>query len=235
MARRTPRTPFVFTVAAAAASVFSPGCGGETSSSDPDPTGGSAGTGGTAATGGTGGSTGGSGGSGASGGSGGTTGGAGGTTGGSGGTTGGAGGVGGGPNCPATLPSSYDPCVDGAACLYDVPCQSGTVSFTLSCANGYWDVAPGTCAQPYDSCPGTMLHCEPSYGWTMPQGTNPPSPCPDPVPVAGEQCYSGGFGGVHEKCGYPCDPATKSGWTVMTCPYEGGTDSKWQSDGACGG
>jgi hypothetical protein len=68
----------------------------------------------------------------------------------------------------------------------------------------------------------------------MPQGTNPPSPCPPTQPVVGAECYSGGFGGVHEKCGYLCDPATGTGWTVMSCPIAT-AESAWESDGACGG
>jgi hypothetical protein len=235
MARRSVRTPFVITVAAAA-STFSAGCGGETDGGS----GAVGGTAGTTATGGTGGSTGGSGGSGATGGGGaggtGALGGSGGTGGGgTGGTTGGVGGFGGNPPlCPAALPGWYEQCApDGVQCGYDIGCQSGQVSITLTCTSGYWNVVPGTCAQPYDSCPGTDLYCSEGYGWTMPQGTNPPSPCPATKPAVGEKCYSGGFGGVHEKCGYPCDPATGAGWTVMTCPYQNGPDSAWESDGAC--
>ena len=225
MARKhAHRIPFVITIAATSLA-----CGGSTGNDGGSGTGGTAGTG---ATGGAGGSAGVGGSVGGSAGVGGSVGG----TAGVGGTTGGAGGVGGtgGAACPNGVPNWWDPCdAKGSSCTFDVDCQSGKVSFEFNCSStGYWTVSPGTCAQPYDSCSGTELHCTPGYGWSMPQGTNPPAPCPSTPPPEGESCFSGGFGGVHEKCGYPCDPASKSGWTVATCPMSS-SNSMWEYDGAC--
>jgi hypothetical protein len=42
------------------------------------------------------------------------------------------------------------------------------------------------------------------------------------------------MGGVWEHCGYPCDPITKSGWTIATCAYpEAGPQSSWSYDANC--
>ncbi|MCE7888248.1 MAG: hypothetical protein DYH12_00850 [Sorangiineae bacterium PRO1] len=99
-----------------------------------------------------------------------------------------------------------------------------------------WQIEPKACdpAKPYDSCPNTDLYCG-SGGWSIPQGTNPPSPCPSVPPKLGEQCYAGGFGGVWESCGYPCSTASgTSGWTVMKCLYNpDGGPSAWEVGTDC--
>ncbi len=234
------RSPFVITTAAVS-SISMLACGGSTD--------GDSGTGGTAGTAGSGGGgsggqvqTGGSAGVGATGGSAGA-----GATGGSAGAgasggfagAGGTGGVGpdGGPICPPDPPGSgfgYMKCpVKGASCSYDVACQSGLQKFTFNCdSTGYWNVATKKCDQPYDSCPKSDLYC--SGEWSVPQGTNPPSPCPATLPKAGDKCTAGGFGGVWENCGYRCDASPNAKWTVMSCKYDPTTPSTWTSDGACG-
>ncbi len=242
---RRYRAPFVVTTAAAVSSISLFACGGSTDGDNgTGGTGGTSGsggggTGGQVQTGGSAGTTGGSAGVGATGGSAGS--GATGGSAGSGGTagSGATGGVGpdGGPICPAEPPGSsfgYKKCpVIGASCQYDVKCQSGTQKFTFNCdKNGYWNVAPQKCALAYDSCPNTDLYC--STQWMIPQGTNPPSPCPTTKPTAGDKCFAGGFGGVWENCGYRCDSSPNSKWTVMSCKYVPNVDSKWESDGACG-
>lgn len=231
------RSPFVITTAAVS-SISMLACGGSTD--------GDSGTGGTAGTAGSGGGgtggqvqTGGSAGAGATGGSAGSAGSAG--AGASGGFAGagGTGGVGpdGGPICPPDPPGSgfgYMKCpVKGASCSYDVACQSGLQKFTFNCdSTGYWNVATKKCDQPYDSCPKSDLYC--SGEWSVPQGTNPPSPCPATLPKAGDKCTAGGFGGVWENCGYRCDASPNAKWTVMSCKYDPTTPSTWTSDGACG-
>ncbi len=138
--------------------------------------------------------------------------------------------------CPAEPPSVYDTCTihPDEACFYTLGCQSGPVQLGFICREGRqgWDVMHHDCAYEYDSCPGTELYC--SGQWWLPEGTNPPAPCPNPGPAEGSECYSGGFGGVHEKCGYMCDVEGQSVWTVATCTppdiYEQGV---WEYDGAC--
>jgi hypothetical protein len=147
------------------------------------------------------------------------------------GGTGGTGGTGGVP-CPKEVPDGYTQCpVEGQTCVFDVACQSGTVSHTFSCSSyGNWTLSVHPpCDEMYDSCPGTMLYCS-ANGWSMPEGTNPPSPCPATPPAEGSECYSGGFGGVYEFCGYPCGPSG-AGWQIAQCPYSD-TQSKWTL-GAC--
>ncbi len=216
--QRRFRTPFVITTAAAVSSISLMACGGSTNSDS--------GTGGTAGTSGSGGSTGGVGGSG-----------------GTGGAPGGSGGVGGtsvdaGANCPPTVPGWYEQCTAGQSCNYDVACQSGAQSFNYVCnENSFWDLAPKSCDKPYDSCPGTELYCNAGFGWSIPQGTNPPSPCPDTRPNPGDACSAAPMGGVWENCGYPCDATPTAKWTVLTCKYDPADptgQSTWESDGACG-
>ncbi len=141
---------------------------------------------------------------------------------------------GGNITCPATAPSGYVSCeASPGVCSYPVSCQSGTVTLSFTCAEGWWELEPSPCAQPYDSCPGTEYYCDGS--WWMPTGTNPPSPCPEKPPPAGEPCVAGGMGGVWEHCGYHCtlgDPS--SGWTVATCNNPNG-EGVWTYDGTCGG
>ncbi len=213
------------------AAALATACGGSTDG-DGSSTGGAGGTGqgGTAGTSGSG--TGGTG-------TGGTAGVGGGGTGGTSGTSGSSGsaGSGGGYNCPTELPGTWDTCdlPAGAVCKWDVKCQSGVVAIEMECdpASGFagWKMVPKACTKPYDSCPNTDLYC--SDTWTKPMGTNPPAPCPATPPKAGEQCYSGGFGGVWPNCGYACSTGS-SDWTIATCDpnYDGGS-SVWQLDGAC--
>ena len=135
--------------------------------------------------------------------------------------------------CPASPPDGYTQCDPGpGVCTYDVACQSGTVALSFTCAEGWWEIQPTACEQPYDSCPGTEYYC--NGEWIMPQGTNPPSPCPDTAPLAGEPCFSGGMGGVWENCGYYCGPQAGSAWTVASCPFDD-PESVWQYDGVCEG
>lgn len=222
--------PFVVTATLVGSAATA--CGGETDSPGTAATGG---VGGSGATGG-GGATGGSGGTGATGGSSGT-----GATGGAagGGAMGGSGGTDGGTACPPTMPMASNCTVDaGVKCSYDVECQGGKHTFVLTCEGTTykeWTLAPQACdpKKPFDSCANTQLHCS-GTNWTLPQGTNPPSPCPATLPSPGDTCYSGGFGGVWEFCGYPCSTAGGAGWTVMTCPYNlDGGQSTWAVSSAC--
>ena len=133
-----------------------------------------------------------------------------------------------GSDCPPTVPTAATPCslVKSKSCSYIVACQSGDVSLSFTCSkDDPWQVVAGIlCSYPHDSCPGTELYC--SGQWSLPQGTNPPAPCPATIPAAGGMCQSFGFGGVWDKCGYPCDGSdVASGWKVATC---GGDPGQWQ-------
>jgi hypothetical protein len=234
--KRFRRTPFVITVTAVAAA--NPlACGGRAMTSSDDPAqGGTAGsgTGGTSASGGSsGGGTGGVGGVGAGGnppGFGGT-----GAFGGVGGT--GVGGTGGVISaCPPSRPLGWQ--AGGCAllhasdtCSYTERCQSGEVTFTYGCTDGYFRLVTSGCAVPYDSCPGTGLWCSPGGNWfDSSAGTNPPAPCPDVRPVDGTSCYIGGFGAHQTPCAYLCGSGN---WTLSSCvPMDAGTGT-WQSDGVC--
>lgn len=128
----------------------------------------------------------------------------------------------------------------GKTCHYDIACQSGAVSLDFGCDElGNWQVAQQEpCREPYDSCPGTSLRCTPSADWTFEVNYdyNPPGPCPDSAPSAGDTCQPGGFGGDPEACGYACagmDAA--NGWTVLRCDFSdaGSPTSTWTSDNAC--
>lgn len=137
-------------------------------------------------------------------------------------------------DCPADPPSGYEACTieAGEQCVYDVACQSGVVELRFTCsADGYgWTVVDQACAQPYDSCPGTELYCDGS--WWQPTGTNPPSPCPSEPPQEFSACYTGGFGGVWENCGYYCDDQSTV-WTVATCYGNANEEGVWEYDSAC--
>jgi hypothetical protein len=140
-------------------------------------------------------------------------------------------GSGGNPTtCPPAHPGVFETCALGAGevCAYDVSCQSGDVQLEFHCVNGYWDVLPDECRMRYDSCPGTQFYCDTQ--WWMPQGTNPPSPCPDVAPAEGETCFSGDLGGVWENCGYFCGDSNI--WGVATCT-DGPMGSTWQYNGTC--
>ena len=87
--------------------------------------------------------------------------------------------------CPTSPPDGYTQCDPGpGVCTYDVACQSGTVALSFTCTEGWWELEPTACEQPYGLVSGTQYYC--NGEWTMPQGTNPPSPCPDTRPPAGE-------------------------------------------------
>lgn len=148
--------------------------------------------------------------------------------------------------CPSSVPGRSTPCAlaPGATCQYTVECQSGSKDFTLQCSDDRGEfgqlvwvvISPFDCAEHrYDSCPGTELYCP--YAWTTGKpATNPPGVCPSKLPPSGENCWSE-FSGPTSPCGYPCDPETKSGWTVATCSYtpsDGGSTQTWTHDGACG-
>lgn len=148
----------------------------------------------------------------------------------------GAGGAGGGEpiDCPPEPPTSYEPCTlsGEGACSYTLDCQSGPVALSFGCSpeSGLWTVLEQPCEYEYDSCPGTELYC--AGQWWLPEGTNPPSPCPDPAPAELSECFSGGFGGVHQRCGYPCGDDASSGWTIATCSGEFDAEV-WEYDDAC--
>lgn len=145
-------------------------------------------------------------------------------------------GVGGTSNCPPEPPpygstKCTDDVATGTVCRYDVSCQSGTTSLDLVCGDFAWEMLPGQgCTQPFDSCPGTDYYCDGE--WLMPQGTNPPSPCPPTRPNSGEACFSGGMGGVWPACGYYCDD--KSTWTVALCDETSPGSEQWLLS-PCGG
>ncbi len=151
---------------------------------------------------------------------------------------GGAAGAGGAPDCPATLPGPWDTCVAGTQCGFDLDCQSGSISLGFTCAGdasySYWQVDSQSCVEEFDSCAGTQLYC--SGQWWVPQGTNPPSPCPDARPTDGEACSTMDMGGVHEQCGYRC-AGPNTPWTVATCVTtvtDGGIyEGHWTFDAAC--
>jgi hypothetical protein len=238
------KASFVVTTAAAAFSAWA--CGGQTSDSvsttqaqagnsgtsgNGGQSGSASGTGGVSGTAGTG--TAGTSGTGTSGTAGTGTSGTAGTAGAGGTGTAGISGAGGNPAaCPTTPPEPYVQCdhalFNGQLCTYTVDCQSGPgnqIAFTCS-ENGYWQIPQQACSNPYDSCPGTSINCWGGY-WTIPEGTNPPPPCPEKKPVPGDVCTSFGFG--PPTCGYPCEEG--SGWTVGTCSYW--AEPYWTFDGTC--
>jgi hypothetical protein len=151
-------------------------------------------------------------------------------------------GVGGGttnpppPECPPETPGPYAQCdiSPDILCSYEVSCQSGPVEMAFVCENGQFDFAPdSTCDNQADSCAGTEFHCS-GDTWWMPTATNPPSPCPDAIPVAGSPCSSQEMGGVWPTCGYACDGMdVSSGWTLATCDDVGNFEGQWLLDGAC--
>lgn len=141
-------------------------------------------------------------------------------------------GAGAGATCPAGPPDGYTTCEPNKAlCLYDVACQSGTVTLEFGCLDGTWSIGPDSCVEPYDSCPGTEYYCG-EDGWWMPFASNPPSPCPTEPPPEGQACFTGGMGGVWEQCGYRCDGAPDGDWTIATC-VQGPSGGAWVYDGAC--
>jgi hypothetical protein len=137
-------------------------------------------------------------------------------------------------DCPAEPPSPYAVCrlPEDGACTYTIDCQSGPVELTFTCSEDAfgWVVAAKDCDYEYDSCPGTELYCVGQ--WWMPEGTNPPSPCPNPPPTEFSPCTTGAFGGVHQHCGYPCEDDASSGWTIATCSGDF-AEGVWEYDSAC--
>lgn len=140
------------------------------------------------------------------------------------------------PSCPPEPPSfGSTSCTDevpvGTVCRYDVSCQSGQVSLRFLCGEFAWEMVAGqACSQPFDSCPGTNYYCDGE--WLLPQGSNPPSPCPSSRPSGGEACFSGGMGGVWPACGYYCDDMTS--WTVAVCDEPSPGQGAWLLS-PCGG
>lgn len=141
-------------------------------------------------------------------------------------------------NCPATPPTSWEQCELGLdeVCSYAIACQSGQRTIDFQCADyGYWFTA-GSCDHHADSCPGTELYCS-GGTWYMPEGTNPPAPCPADKPEAGSECFAGGWGGgTWEQCGYSCFEPGAEAWTIATCApsADPGEDiTRWQFDDAC--
>jgi len=139
------------------------------------------------------------------------------------------------PGCPPEPPPyGSSACAGevpvGTVCSYVVPCQSGERSLDFVCAEYSWEMVEGqACTLPFDSCPNTDFYC--NGDWILPQGTNPPAPCPSTRPKTGEVCFSGGFG-IWPACGYYCDDKTT--WTTAECvmPRQG-VDGEWSFDGAC--
>jgi len=249
--KRSRRTPFVLTVAAAA--VATPlACGGTAVvSGDGTNQGGTAGsgTGGTRASGGS-----------TSADSGFEFGGVGANPPGFGGTSfGGVGGVGGYPEggvgggyavggvggtggvatvCPPTRPTGLGVVYACAlppdvTCTYVEHCQSGDVEFSYGCTNGYLSLTQTGCSLPYDSCAGTSLWCGPA-GWTdFSTGTNPPSPCPAQRPADGTSCSVFNFGANISPCGYHCDGSACGGcpsgtWLTTSCVATDAGTGYWQ-------
>ena len=142
-----------------------------------------------------------------------------------------------GPDCPTMPPKSFEPCMltVSTSCKYQVACQSGKLNFEFTCGPGGWNITPGkTCDYPHDSCAGTDLYC--NNEWILPQGTNPPAPCPSMLPPVGQTCVAGGFGGTWEKCGYPCDGKDpNTGWLVATCSGTINMPGIWTHVGTCDG
>jgi hypothetical protein len=253
--RTALRAPIVVTLALGSPLVAGAACGGEAFSTES--TGGAAGAGGSAAGSGGDAGSGGAAGAGATSGTGGASGASGAGSGGDAGAAGGGGEAAGageagtaggtldgggadapspdanGPACPAQPPGQWDECPPEVAlsggCAYSLACQGGQVTLVYQCSTsgyGTWQIVPQACQHLFDSCPGTDVNC---WGgtWQMPEGTNPPPPCPPERPALGDACAVG-FGGS-ATCGYRCQDGT--GWTVASCSAL----SSWILDGECPG
>lgn len=166
-----------------------------------------------------------------------------------------------------------------APCVYELECQSGTKEIAMMqypdpdpYAYACWqpidecrpclfsgtlpDCAPRNvvCADhPYDSCPGTALHCldYSSAGWIWyAPGKNDASSeyldCPPDRPAEGSLCTGIGLPTTGQKisafaaCGYHCTKGdTTSPWVVVSCqdPDSGthllGRDSTWVYGATC--
>jgi hypothetical protein len=140
--------------------------------------------------------------------------------------------------CPPEAPVGVQTCslASDVRCTYEHQCNSGDVRIQYLCWIGRFDVAPMPCAMPYDSCAGTMLHCDEQWGVTLLPPPDSPGPCPSERPMDGSACMSIGSSSTWRRCGYACDPATGAagGWTVVECVRGDGNSEHWQSDGACG-
>lgn len=151
------------------------------------------------------------------------------------------------PACPAT-PDAEGCALDGTVCSYEVPCQSGTITFPYQCeggvlyGGGYGDIA---CDLLHDSCPIIKKTCEQytdgSVGWTPAGGTDDPPICPWDRPAEGSTCKLGLYGGG--RCGFWCGEEHAT-WTIATCepkahPGTGGSggnyayEGTWKFDDAC--
>lgn len=138
------------------------------------------------------------------------------------------------PNCPGNAPGLYAQCDASSqtVCTYMIACQSGSEVIGFICKDNYWAPAIQPCDWEYDSCPGTDLYCT-NGQWYMPEGTNPPSPCPSTAPEGGSECNAFDFGGTWGQCGYACDGKdASSGWIVATCG-DNQNPGMWSYDSVC--
>ncbi|MCA9624249.1 MAG: hypothetical protein KC731_34730 [Myxococcales bacterium] len=139
-------------------------------------------------------------------------------------------------NCPDEPPGPDTPCQAGPGiCNYDVVCQSGTQPISFTCPSDVllWTIEPTACT-PCDSCPGTAYYCSGGQ-WVMPQGSNPPSPCPNEPPVPGSFCQPEGMGAVWECCGYLCSDIPEDPWGVAVCKATSVGNGEWVFETSCGG
>lgn len=134
----------------------------------------------------------------------------------------------GGWTCPFQRLDPYGVACSGTSpCTRVASCQGGPQTFEYTCDNGYWKFVPKPCDpnKPYDSC-GDFLWCS-GANWSKYDGLEEPKPCPGSLPTAGSACYPT-YGGIQTPCGYPCDPQTKTGWTIASC-----VNYEWILNAAC--
>lgn len=157
--------------------------------------------------------------------------------------------VGGSPDIPLCPPDLvFDPlsgrvpmnCGQGSTCLLYMNCTSGgDRGFVLECPDGNGFVLSSTeCDSPAEFCTNgseSAICSEDDVWHYQGMGGNPPAPCPLEAPVEGSSCNAGhGFGADRSMCGYQC---ADSGWTVLGCVASSTSPGPgtWESDGACGG
>jgi hypothetical protein len=136
--------------------------------------------------------------------------------------------------CPPQAPDGIQACSlePNVKCAYVHQCNSGDVRLQNVCRSGRFELVPEPCAMPYDSCPGTGLHCDEQWLLTLLPPPDSPGPCPSDRPVDGSACSTFGASSTWKRCGYACDRGT-GGWTVVECVRNDGGSEQWQSDGAC--